>query len=325
MMGKEGTLGRKLFTNLKKVEQEKRGNFTLTLTEKALTENMQTEDACFEACAVILKALGWEKIKLNLDDDAKKLLPDLMEKIVNRKENALFESNKWHSLRFLYRALRFSKQYESWFSLGDNIKGAVNSFEFFLTDNKDKLLNNCPSNSPAKKSPSRIESIVEEMLANEKRNDVFYKAIGQSDREAEVFRQLPVGLFEGSKAKGREIFPSNKAAVDLWTIDVDTVRIVELKAANPMVGVITEAFFYANFVRDLLDEIFAFNAENGDESRGYNKLRNLKKETTVQGVMLADSFDPLITDDVISVLKENGREYLDYIKASYAFDIKIPS
>ena len=169
------------------------------------------------------------------------------------------------------------------------------------------------------------------MLANKKENDVFkkendvfYEAIGQSDRKAKVFRQLPVGLFEGSKEKGREIFPSNKAAVDLWTIDGDTVRIVELKAANPMVGVITEAFFYANFVRDLLDEIFAFNTENGHKSRGYNELKNSKGKK-VQGVMLADSFASLITKEVVNVLKDNGRKNLDYIKASYGFDIKIPS
>lgn len=289
--------------------EKKNGEITITLSNTAAGlgekyKNMQEDAACFEGWSAIFRSLD-NNLKITLN--AEKELPQYSQKEV-------------HYARFLYRALRFSQQY-SWFHLSENVRGAVNSFEYFLTGKNGNLLNNCPSNSPAKKSPSRIESIVEEMLANEKRNDVFYKAIGQSDREAKVFRQLPVGLFEGSKAKGREIFPSNKAAVDLWTIDGDTVRIVELKAANPMVGVITEAFFYANFVRDLLDETFDFNAENGDESRGYNELRNLKKETTVQGVMLADSFDPLITDDVISVLKENGREYLDYIKASYDFDL----
>ncbi|MBR1946252.1 MAG: hypothetical protein IJ846_08190 [Alphaproteobacteria bacterium] len=278
---------------------------------------MQDNSACFEGWAIGLKA--WDenkkidKIYLDVDGD----LPEFNKEFKEKDKKIKLSG---HYGRFLYRALRFSEQY-SWFLLSENVRYAVNNFEDFLTDKKGKLLNNCPSKSQAKTSPSHIESIVEEMLANKK--NVFYKAVGQS-LETNVFRQLPVGLFEEIKQKGKEVFPSNKAAVDLWTIDGDIVRIVELKAANPMVGVITEIFFYTNFISDLLNGIFAFNKENGNKSRGYNELKNSKGKK-VQGVMLADSFASLITKKVVNVLNDNGRKDLDYIKASYDFDIKIPS
>lgn len=291
--------------------EKKNGEITITLSHTAAGlgekyKNMQEDAACFEGWSAIFRSLD-NNLKINLN--AEKELPKYSQ-----------GENEVHYARFLYRALRFSQQY-SWFHLSENVRGAVNSFEYFLTGKKGNLLNNCPSKSQAKTSPSHIESIVEEMLAN-KKNNVFYKAVGQS-LKTNVFRQLPVGLFEEIKQKGKEVFPSNKAAVDLWTIDGDIVRIVELKAANPMVGVITEIFFYTNFISDLLNGIFVFNKENGDESRGYNELKNSKGKK-VQGVMLADSFASLITKKVVNVLKDNGREDLDYIKASYDFDIKTP-
>lgn len=297
--------------------KEGQDGITITLSETAAGlgekyKNMQEDAACFEGWAAIFRSLDRSlKITLNAENE----LPPYK----RTKANV-------HYARFLYRALRFSEQYGDWFSLGDNVKGAVESFEKFLNAGKNakNLINNSPSDSQAKTSPSRIESIVEEMLANKnKRRAVFYEAVGQSDKNAEVFRQLPVGLFADKKSDGNEVFPASKSAVDLWTIDDDTVRIVELKAANPMVGVITETFFYANFVRDLLNGFFSFNEEDGYISRGYAELRAFasKEKKNVQGVMLANSFDPLITGDVIDVLKKNGQEDLNYVKTSYAFDI----
>lgn len=295
------------------IVEKKNGGITITLSDTVAGlggkyKNMQEDAACFEGWTAIFHSLDKE-LKITLNAEIK--LPPYERKTENV-----------HYARFLYRALRFSEQYKSWFFLSENVIDAVNSFEYFLTDKKGKLLNNCPSKSQAKTSPSHIESIVEEMLAN-KENNVFYEAVGQS-LKTNVFRQLPVGLFEEIKQKGKEVFPSNKAAVDLWTIDGDIVRIVELKAANPMVGVITEIFFYTNFISDLLNGIFDFNEENGHKSRGYNELKNSKGKK-VQGVMLADSFASLITKEVVNVLNDNGREDLDYIKASYNFNIKTPS
>jgi len=127
-------------------ENEKIKTVKMTLTKEAIglatkskdNKNMQDNDACFEGWAVALKAAGIEKINLNVNGIS---------------SSTDFKTGKGHYGRFLYRALRFSEQYE-WFHLCGNkenpktLKGAVKAFDNFLT-NKN-LYNNVPDNIAGK-------------------------------------------------------------------------------------------------------------------------------------------------------------------------------
>ncbi len=59
--------------------------------------------------------------------------------------------------------------------------------------------------------------------------------------QGEVFRQLPVGLFD-SKTK-KKVFTCGHSAIDLWNRNGDTINIVELKFRQHKIGIITEIFF----------------------------------------------------------------------------------
>ena len=69
------------------------------------------------------------------------------------------------------------------------------------------------------------------------------KILKLSSENAIVGRQLPVGLFEGTKAKAHMVFTGGTSAADFWAVDGDTIKVYELKSKNPMVGIITEIFF----------------------------------------------------------------------------------
>ncbi len=140
----------------------------------------------------------------------------------------------------------------------------------------------------------------------------------------EVYRQLPVGLFENEVSKETMIFTGGKSAIDIWTWNNEEAYLVELKTLNPMVGIITEIFFYANYMRDLLskDGLFTLNKAKRNKDRGYSEiLRNDFKK--VNGMMLADKYHPLITDKTIDVLNAGKNEEIHYIKATYSYDLKL--
>ena len=114
----------------------------------------------------------------------------------------------------------------------------------------------------------------------------------------------PAGLFLGTVKAENEVFPGKKAAVDLWTWDEDKLYAFELKYQNQMVGMITEIFFYANYLYDLVvEKIFTLNAKS-TEKRGYHNL--LENEfTEICGVMMTDEIHPLIDDKVLEILNKN--------------------
>lgn len=345
----KGTLGAQLFTDLKSKKYKPATEFTLTLTKKALTENMQSDNACFEACAVILKSLGWKKIILELNEEAKEYLDRFIQEIeINnlknkideverknkerikkhiRKKIYVFSSEERHCLRFLYRVSRFYTQYKEkkWFIVDENLSSL---FENFLNDIEKKqinLINDTPTRN-AKTNPKYPESTVEALMADHK-NNVFWEALNGKTNDQKISRQLPVGLYLGNHTKGKEFFPTGH--IDLWTGNTEEIQVVELKAENPMVGIITEIFFYSNFVRDLVWEHGAFTmnppskTEKVEKLRGYDTLfENAAEIKKINGIMLADSYDQLIKNDkgILEVLSDNAIKEgpkITYSKASY--------
>lgn len=295
---------------------------TMTLLPKAVglgkgdAVNMQDNAAAFEAWCFIIKAYtNIKNLKIKLDIDG----------VVNDKYVGEIPSNG-HLGRFLYRILKFKEQYE-WFLLSDVLEGMRKKFADFLRSN-DKFVNNEPSKEAEDdEDVLGTEGYVEKRFCDD---DSLGKLILDfSDKNVVMNRQLPVGLFKDKKSDATAVFTGKKSAIDFWLLYNNKLNIYELKAKNKMVGILTEIFFYSNYMRDVYwhnsletkQNVEILNPKKTD--RSYNKLCDgIKKITQITGWILADEFHPLITDAVINIMNDNRiKSELQYNKKQY--DLKI--
>lgn len=291
--------------------------------QKVQEENMQTDANAFEAWAIALYIALNEVGKIILDVDGE-FVP--ME----------YEQNG-HWGRFLYRALRFSEQYE-WFILAEKVKFQVEKFKVYLDSHI--FTNNLPEGDAGIKETHNNENVVEAMFAD----DVEIRKMFDFFVDNPVYRQLPVGLFrvEGvfeerrtyKYSKGTMVFTGGKSAIDLWTWNEDKFEVIELKTKNKMAGIITEIFFYTNYMYDFLvrGEKFVLNKfedlskqENG---RGYDNIYKMWEEKgfkKIQGIMLADEYHRLLNHKkVLEVLNNsNLAGGIEYVKAEYKYELTI--
>lgn len=211
-----------------------------------------------------------------------------------------------HYSRFLYRAMKFSDQY-AWFRLSNQLGCAVEEFRKYLSSHK--VTNNFPQGEAADKG--NLESKVEGQFSNdEDGKTVLRNLLGIRNNRCGIYRQLPVGLFEGEMTtEHTSLFTGRNSAVDLWTVSEDTLYAIELKADNKMVGAVTEIFFYANYVYDMYVQPayrFFMNPGMADfDFRGYQKLLECAPGLRqVKGILLLDegSVHPLISEGVLGVL-----------------------
>lgn len=295
---------------------------TMTLLPKAVglgkgdAVNMQDNAAAFEAWCFIIKAkTSIDDLKIKLDVEG--LTSDMYDKDI---------PSTGHFGRFLYRILKFKEQYGTWFFLSDKLEDMRKNFADFLSSGK--FVNNEPSKEAEDDEDALgTEGYVEKRFCDD---DSLGKLIlGFSGENVVINRQLPVGLFKGEKSDGTAVFTGKKSAIDFWLLYNNELNIYELKANNKMVGILTEIFFYSNYMRDVYwhnsletkQNVRICNTQKTD--RSYNKLCNgIKNITKITGCILADEFHPLITDAVISIMNHNGTENeLQYDKKQY--DLKI--
>lgn len=285
---------------------------TIILKEEYVkNKNMQENANAFEGWAVAMhfamktsqKYTG-DKIILDIDQDFNK--------------GSYKETGHWW--RFLYRALHFKQQYDKWFCLSPELGCEVEKFAEYLKNNK--FVNNVAKGTAGVKSTHNKESSVEAKLS--KKNvlkEIMKKTYDVGDKE--VFRQLPVGLFEGEVKKENKVFTGGKSAIDLWTWKGDedaSFEVIELKVSNPMIGIITEIFFYSNYMYDLMvgiDFNFVLNKPIGKkDDRGYHYLKKGHYKQII-GIMLADKYHPLIRKEFIEILNDNQtNDAIKYIKAN---------
>ena len=138
-----------------------------------------------------------------------------------------------------------------------------------------------------------------------------------------IFRQLPVGLFKNEISDNNMVFIGGKAAIDLWTWKDSEFVVIELKAdkekKKKMAGIITEIFFYSNYMRDLLcRNIFTLNRDTNTFERGYENIVNGSFDK-ITGVMLANVYHPIINEAFLNVLNNNNCE-IQYEKTTYDID-----
>lgn len=296
----------------------------MTLTQEAggFSEkpiNMQDNSACFEAWCLIIKAQTSNPgLKIELDVDGITVASYPSGKPVNG-----------HLGRFLYRILKFSEQYKQWFELSPALEEIKKNFKNYLDTNKFET--NAPLNEAEtdldKLLNKGLERYVEQLLVDI--GSYKTKILKLSSASAIVGRQLPVGLFVGTKAKDHVVFTGGTSAADFWAVDGDTVKVYELKSKNPMVGIITEIFFYSNYVCDVFIE--KGNKMNPNKPKKYYRNYDKIKGKKVQGIMLSNSDgwhaslkDVASRNQIIDIMNDNSIEKkIQYAWIEYNFKMSI--
>lgn len=296
----------------------------MTLTQEAggFSEkpiNMQDNSACFEAWCLIIKAQTSNPgLKIELDVDGITVASYPSGKPVNG-----------HLGRFLYRILKFSEQYKQWFELSPALEEIKKNFKNYLDTNKFET--NAPLNEAEtdldKLLNKGLERYVEQLLVDT--GSYKTKILKLSSASAIVGRQLPVGLFVGTKAKDHVVFTGGTSAADFWAVDGDTVKVYELKSKNPMVGIITEIFFYSNYVCDVFIE--KANKMNPNKPKKYYRNYDKIKGKKVQGIMLSNSDgwhaslkDVASRNQIIDIMNDNSIEKkIQYAWIEYNFKMSI--
>lgn len=296
----------------------------MTLTQEAggFSEkpiNMQDNSACFEAWCLIIKAQTSNPgLKIELDVDGITVASYPSGKPVNG-----------HLGRFLYRILKFSEQYKQWFELSPALEEIKKNFKNYLDTNKFET--NAPLNEAEtdldKLLNKGLERYVEQLLVDT--GSYKTKILKLSSESAIVGRQLPVGLFVGTKAKEHVVFTGGTSAADFWAVDGDTVKVYELKSKNPMVGIITEIFFYSNYVCDVFIE--KGNKMNPNKPKKYYRNYDKIKGKKVQGIMLSNSDgwhaslkDVASRNQIIDIMNDNSIEKkIQYAWIEYNFKMSI--
>lgn len=279
--------------------------------------NMQEDSACFEGWAVVLKAQN-EKISIKLKVDG---IENFNFNSASTRKSDLNNTKK-HYARFLYRAARFLEQYGDWFFLDKSLADIVEKFkEEYLEKEGLSLTNNVPTRDAGVNQ--KRECQVETALADNKNKEYCLSILKGADclvdEENQVlYRQLPVGLFVDEVSTGNALFTGGASDIDLWTINKEEkiFQIIELKAngksdngtesQNRRIGIITEIFFYSNFMRDFLvrNKRFKLNSSK-TKFRGYNEIVSLKKKQGIgiNGIMLSNGYHPLIREHEKKILQ----------------------
>lgn len=278
--------------------------------QKVQTEIMQTDDNAFEAWAIALHIALNESGIITLDVDGE-------------FASITYEKNG-HWGRFLYRALRFSEQYE-WFELSEKVREAVDDFKQYL--NGSVFTNNLAEGDAGIKEKHGIENMVEALFVENEEIQKKYDFFAGNT----VYRQLPVGLFRVEKnckySKKTMIFTGGRSAIDLWTWNGDEFEVIELKTKNIMMGIITEIVFYTNYMYDFLirgDGNFILSKPSymPEKDRGYSNIYYSNGFKKICGIMLADEYHTILKDKrVLKVLNE-GRlnNSIKYVKADYEYN-----
>ena len=278
----------------------------LPLTKNPVSkQNMQETGCAFEGWAICLKAWLADQIKtVELD--------------WTTPQEKLSENEEQHYNRFLYRVIKFKEWYD-WFNYNPEKQNEINSFNKELT----KGANNNNSNKDAAEGKNDNENKVEYNIINNKENkqkliDTFgLKLIGH---------HLPVGV---KKADDSNLFPGRQSAIDIWGISHDNIlKVIELKyidknnKPNIQIGIISELFFYCNIMNDI--HYGVIQKPDIPMKEGIESEKSLNKEdwNSVEGVMLATDYHPLLyrTKELLEILNSN-REGIKFSMYQYDWDM----
>ncbi len=283
----------------------------ICLKKDSLDKNLQEDEAAFEGWAFVIYCYYLNKkgkIILDIEKCAEEIETIKFFKDGNVIHKESLFNEHLNCMRFLYRVLKFKKQYD-WFSVSEDLSSIVKNFSEFLANNE--MINNVPKKESENNSKENSEKYIENFFKDNKYElyDIFKKNDIPFERENDIYNQLPVGLFVGDAKKVNRVFNGRNAAIDLWTYKDSEINIIELKVCdNKKVGIISEIFFYANYINDLIIEKennWVLNQSNG--KRGYNEIKSGKFEK-INAVMLVPKGEghPIITEEFIKAMNDNN-------------------
>ena len=303
-------------------------------SESKKNANMQKDCAAFEAWAFFIYRYYLHesgKIYLCVNDSA------------GTAKSNVGTGCSGHFNRFLYRAMKFSEQYD-WFEMSDVLTAKVAEFKQYISDPDKMFLNNVPNKKTKRSSEedenpetisdsseqgtgsgsmssSALESYVESCFCDAP--ELLRKIAGNKIGNNKIYAQLPVGLFEGKTHGVPSVFTGKKSAIDMWTRDDNTIHIFELKADNKEVGIISELMFYANYIYDMyVDQGNRFHPQDNKEAeRGYDKLVSDPPLKNVCAYMLTNKLHPLIDEEVLKLMNAPG--IIHYERLNYKFNVSI--
>ncbi len=258
---------------------------TITMKEKGLHANMQSDAAAFEAWALALLChCGVQSVQISLDKSVQ----------INLDTGAAKEGSQ-HYERFLYRLKRFTELFP------DCVTSTFVPKPKALGQGR-RIWNqsNARSGSPDANSTERMLAASRE---NPRESDLelaleissAFKSRFQHDK---VMRQWPVGLFDERVADGNQIFTGGKSGIDLIGIRGNALVLFELKkAGNEKVGAVSELLFYASVMRDAIgaSAIFEFESQKARKNCAIGP-EDIIRCSRVCAVLLAPRFHPLITE-----------------------------
>lgn len=251
-------------------------NVFLSITADAVCQNMQSDKASFEGWALVLKRWGnFTKVILRWDNPSYKY----------------GSPEEGHYQRFLFRVNSFSEHFKSWFSIDSSCMPLMSMMKtkgpgpFFL-------------NKPGTNRDEKIPQTKEGLLENKFVKGEFRQPLMDFAKAKILDRQLPVGVFVDRVSTKTAIFTHKKSAIDIWGINQDDdLLIFELKAEkNDKVGIISEIYFYANVMRMVMKQKWAY------ETPCDRNLLAISKASKIIVYILAPSVHPLIDIKLIDEL-----------------------
>ncbi len=262
-------------------------HIVIDMDAAAVTENMQSNAAAFEAWALALHlwlhnrpeiALSWE--------------------VPPRTKTGRLNP---HYQRFLYRVERFRTLFPEWFS----VQCQEHLREWDALYRGDLYLN------MADVRPTREEAALLPVV-NSKREARLEHALWLAPEFKEQFglnevdRQLPVGLYTAERPTMNDIvFTGQKSAIDLVGLGQGALWLFELKArSNIPMGTLSELLFYAGVLQDAAGSNARFRFPGRNPSKGsYVHPKHVRECASIKAVILVEELHPLLEHpDLLSTL-----------------------
>ena len=267
-------------------------NNQITLHIERPFENMQTDYACFESIALILKIReGSEQITLSFDE------------IYWNGTFSDLTSEQVAYMRFLYRAHKFESAF-AWFNIKSKNRTVV--YEFIDRINSISVSCNIP-NSNASYNPNKgIEHQIENEFADLNKKQTYFMDLFKTTTGKQlncVYNQFPNGVFADKVTEKTRIFPTG--FFDLWGMTDDELCIFELKNnTNKQLGIISELFFYSVYAKEFLIDKKCYR-NSSTNFRGFQTMTNAIENgcNKVNAYFLTDGIHSLITPIKTELLK----------------------
>jgi hypothetical protein len=262
----------------------------LHLPVTAVISNMQSNASAFESWCLALHRWCGARVVLSWDEPA--------------SETKETRNAHRHYQRFLYRLHRFNSLFgASWFSV-DDAMGALGRGKV-VASSRTLWLNT--SGAKAKAMPEAEAPWTEDrwechLASREVRH--LDRKLGLSS-ETIKHQQIPVGLFANPiPSDAAAIFPGAKSAIDIVALDHGNLWLVELKRdGNVGFGALSELLFYTWVIRDAARGLFDF-ARSKPNARVQLGRTELSAINTINGVLLAPTFHPLIDSTLLSLIAQ---------------------